>query len=53
MTKQALTMLNSSVRREALENLKKSVDEHVEVRKNATEASAELLSQRRRSDWPR
>ncbi|MDE0179362.1 MAG: hypothetical protein OXP36_12305 [Gammaproteobacteria bacterium] len=44
-----LTMLNSSVRREALENLKKSVDEHVEVRENATEASAELFSQRRRA----
>ena len=42
-------MLNSSVRHEALEKLKGSVEEHTEAREDATEASAELLSQRRRA----
>ncbi len=42
-------MLNSSVRREALEKLKTSVEEHAKAREDATEASAELLSQRRRA----
>ncbi len=42
-------MLNSSVRREALERLKKSVEEHAEAREDATEASATLFSQRQRA----
>ena len=42
-------MLNSSVRREALEKLKGAVETHGGCAKNATEASAELLSQRRRA----
>lgn len=42
-------MLNSSVRREALQKLKSSVKEHGEVRKDATDASAGLFSQRRRA----
>ena len=42
-------MLNSSVRREALENLKRSIETHSEEREDATRASAELLSQRRRA----
>ena len=43
------TMLNSSVRREALEKLKTSVEEHADIREDATAASAELFSQRRRA----
>ena len=42
-------MLNSSVRRDALERLKKSVEEHEQVRKAAMEASEGLFSQRRRA----
>ncbi|MDE0420740.1 MAG: hypothetical protein OXK76_07620 [Gammaproteobacteria bacterium] len=42
-------MLNSSVRREALENLRTSVGEHTEARQDATAASAGLFSQRRRA----
>lgn len=39
-------MLNSSVRREALERLEKSVEEHDAVRESTTAASTELFSQR-------
>ena len=42
-------MLNSSVRRRALEALKKSVEKHRLVRKNTTAASKKLFSQRRRA----
>ena len=42
-------MLNSSVRREALEKLKKSVEEHDEVRESTTLGMTELLAQRRRA----
>ena len=42
-------MLNSSVRRVALEKLKKSVEGHAGVRQDVTEASAGLLSHRRRA----
>ena len=42
-------MLNSSVRREALQKLETSVEEHSDVREDATAASARLFSQRGRA----
>lgn len=44
-----MTILNSSMRQKALEKLKKSVEEHGQVRKDTTEASAGLFSQRWRA----
>ena len=42
-------MLNSSVRREAIETLKKAINRHESIRKNVEHASVQLFKQRQRA----